>query len=305
MYSSNMDAISALVQQNVIMESDGFDYTGHEFEPLFNYVFHFASDDLLGSANSGESISIGFFIHSTPNFHAMASWTKGYITISKGIVERLSYAIPDNCVVPAPLKGIEEITGQEFRTFLLESCLAFVFYHEKAHIMHNVRPVDLLSTAPLKEATQTVDEFDEDLSAVELMFSDVSQKFDIEKNAELLATTLLTEVGLFFAAMAHSFDELKETLTPPVHWRYASCLLQIFKCFADKGVEFSRSDIERIIGNAEQSCKQIGSAHLDDSIRKLYDAIKDTTNLQKDLQDFAVQSSRFPLLDLSILPLIK
>lgn len=60
MCSSNMDAISALVQQNVIMESDGFDYTGHEFEPLFNYVFHFASDDLLGSANSGASISIGF-----------------------------------------------------------------------------------------------------------------------------------------------------------------------------------------------------------------------------------------------------
>lgn len=305
MYSSNKDAIAALVQQKVIVESEGFDYTGHEFESLFRYIFHFASDNLLASVNIGEAMPITFFIHSNPNFLAMASSDKAYITVSKGIVERLNYAIPENCVLPTQLNGIEELAGKELRIFLLEICAAFVFYHEKAHIMHKIRPVDILNPAPLKEVAQIVEEFDEDLAAVDSIFSDVLRHCDIVKNAEILATTLLTAFNVFFMAMEHTFAEAGHTLTPPVHLRYASCMLQVFKCLADKGIEFTDGDFERIINNAEQSCKQITSQHLRDNINRFYAALKDTTNLQKDLQQFAGQSSRFPLLDLSILLQIK
>lgn len=301
MYLSNNDAISALLHQQVIKESEGFDYRDQELEQWFDHIFQLASNNLSSSGNSGEAIPVAFFIHSNPGFLAMACGKTPYITISKGIVERLNYAIPEDYIVPRQLNGIREITGKELRTVLLENCLAFVYYHEKAHITDQIQPVDIFEDLPRKEDAKTVGEFDEDLTAVDSIFSDGLRRFDIAENAEMLATSILTGLTIFFMAMAQTADENEYTLTPPVHLRYASCMLQVFKCLKDKGTQFTKSDIQRIILNAEQSCRLIASEHLEDNINRLYVNLKDTVNLKKDLDQFAGESSRYSLLDLSIL----
>jgi hypothetical protein len=209
--------------------------------------------------------------------------------------------------LPPRLDKAEDIVGKNVRKFILEICCKFVFYHEKAHIDHKNKPVDLHRSDEIKmpEPSNLVDEFDEDLYAVKSIVDDIISEYGINENTDTLAELVLSALNIFFSTMAQSHEEYVGTpLKPPIHLRYLSCLLYLFRCLTDRGVELSKIDIKRVINQAKETVEQISADHLKEINQKLDDALKNA-QVEKEIQDYAEGSSRFPQLDLSIIAVLK
>lgn len=307
MHSSNQDNIAFLVAQEIIEEHEAFDYRGHEFEELFDFIFHFASDNLLTGAEAGDAVHMSFYISHHLSFYANANTEKHYIAISKGVIENLNYALPMGKSLLPHLENAEEIVGKNVRQFILEISCKFIFYHEKAHIDQKSKPVDLFGSdeSKMPEPVNLVEEFDEDLYAVRSIVDDIITEYGINENTANVVVLVLSALNMFFITMAHDREEYGgESFKPPLHLRYMSCLLYLFRCLADRGVELPKSDIESIINQAKENVEQVCADHLKRSNQKLYDALKNSTQVEKEIQEYAGVSSRFPQLDLSIISVL-